>query len=435
MITIPLADIKEKIKEQTSVSENEIDSKIKKKLEELSGLISEEGAAHIVANELNVKLVSDGEKVKIKGLLTGMRNIEMDGKVTKKYELREFNTNGRIGKVANFMISDDTGFIRAVLWNDQTDKFADINEGLVVKIKGGYIRENNGRKEIHLTTGSELILNPEGVSVKNVQESVKRKKISELQENDENIEVLATIVQAFDIRFFAVDPDSGKRVMEKEGRFYVDDKEIPSPKYAYVMNLFLDDGTENIRTVLWRNQVQRLLGLSDEEVLNFKDKPEEFETVKNDLLGAIVKVIGRINKNKSFDRLELIANLIYKDVDPEEEISKLKEEQTKTVTEQKTETEEIIQKEESIEQSNQDVSSSVDITEQSSQTTDSSEKLTESKNYEPTTEEQTTESKDPEFVSEAKATTEVKENISSEPTMEKTDEEALSIEDLEDIGN
>ena len=89
--------------------------------------------------------------------------------------------------------------------------------------------------------------------------------------------------------------------MEKEGRFYVDDKEIPSPKYAYVMNLFLDDGTENIRTVLWRNQVQRLLGLSDEEAngsirltLSRFTKEEEIDYVLK-VLPEIVKTLRKIS--------------------------------------------------------------------------------------------------------------------------------------------
>ncbi|MBC8494996.1 hypothetical protein H8D36_02480 [archaeon] len=330
MITLPLADIKAKIKEQSSLSEDEVNQKIKAKLDQLSGLISEEGAAHIIANELGVKLIIPGEKLKLKSILPGMKNIEVTGKVTRKFELREFNTEKRSGKIASFIISDETGFIRVLLWNDQTDKFEEIKEGNIITIKNGYIRENNGRKELHLNESAEMIINPKGVEITVLEETVARKKLSELAEGDDNVEVLATIVQVFDPRFFEVDPNTGKRAIQKEGKFYAGDKEIENIGYAYVMNLFLDDGSDNVRTVLWRNQIQKLLGLTNEEVLKFREDPASFENVKTDLLGTIVKVVGRVKKNDAFERLELIANLIFKDIDPEEEIKKLAAETPKT---------------------------------------------------------------------------------------------------------
>ncbi len=324
MITIPLQDIKEKIQQQSNLSEEDINNKIKAKLDQLSGLISEEGAAHIIANELGVKLVPTGEKLQVKNILAGMRNVEITGKVTAKYELREFQTEKRSGKVANFMLGDETGIIRAVLWNDKTDDFPKINEGDVIKIEGGYIRDNNGRKEIHLTDNATLTINPEGVEVKPVQREKRTvKKLNELSEGDENIEVLGTIVQVFDLRFFEIDPETGRRAVEKDGKYFSGDKEVPNISYAYVMNLFLDDGTENVRTVLWRNQVQRLLDMSHEQIVTFKDNPAEFENKKNELLGTIVKVVGKTKKNQSFDRLELVANLIFKDVDPDQEMKNL----------------------------------------------------------------------------------------------------------------
>ena len=56
MIKIHLSQIIEKIKEKSALTEEEINSRIKQKMEQLSGLISEEGAAHIIANELGIKL-------------------------------------------------------------------------------------------------------------------------------------------------------------------------------------------------------------------------------------------------------------------------------------------------------------------------------------------------------------------------------------------
>jgi len=119
MIKMPYNDILEKIKEKSGLSEEEIKEKIDTKLKQLSGLISKEGAAHIVANELGVKLFDAlGGKLQIKNILAGMRSVEVVGKVLRVFELREFNSKGRAGKVASFVIGDETGTIRIVMWGD-----------------------------------------------------------------------------------------------------------------------------------------------------------------------------------------------------------------------------------------------------------------------------------------------------------------------------
>jgi len=54
MIRIPYAEMITKIQEKTGLSQEDVEAKIKDKLTQLSGLISKEGAAHIIANELGV---------------------------------------------------------------------------------------------------------------------------------------------------------------------------------------------------------------------------------------------------------------------------------------------------------------------------------------------------------------------------------------------
>jgi len=84
-----------------------------------------------------------------------------------------------------------------------------------------------------------------------------------------------------------------------------------------VVNAFLDDGTDNIRAVFFRNQVESLLNKSEKEVLSFKDNPDQFQPVKEDLLGTIFKVGGRVTKNQMFERVEFIVNSICK-ADPKD---------------------------------------------------------------------------------------------------------------------
>ena len=56
MIKLPYDEIVAKLNEKSNLTSEEIASKIKLKMEQLSGLISKEGAAHIIANELGINL-------------------------------------------------------------------------------------------------------------------------------------------------------------------------------------------------------------------------------------------------------------------------------------------------------------------------------------------------------------------------------------------
>ena len=56
MLQLSYNDIITKIKTEKGLSEDEIKDRIKDKLNRLTDLVSKEGAAHIVANELGVNL-------------------------------------------------------------------------------------------------------------------------------------------------------------------------------------------------------------------------------------------------------------------------------------------------------------------------------------------------------------------------------------------
>lgn len=330
MISMPLNEITSKIKEKTNLSDSEIDSKIKAKLDQLSGLISKEGAAHIIANELGVKLFEQTSgRLQIKNVLTGMRDVETVGKLTRKFDVRQFNVNGREGKVANIIIGDETGTIRVVCWGTKADEIAKAKEGDIIKVKSGYIKENNGLKEIHLNDRSSVLINPSGEKIDGVVETAKpiaqRIKIQDLNEKSNNVELFGTIVQTFDPRFFEVCPDCGKRLKQDNGAFFCDEHKHVAPNYSYVMNAVLDDGTETVRAVFFRDQAEKLLGKTKEEFLGYRNNQPGFEAVKNDLLGKQIKVKGRASKNAMFDRIEFITNDVDTNPDPKEEIKVLEE--------------------------------------------------------------------------------------------------------------
>ena len=198
---------------------------------------------------------------------------------------------------------------------------------MTIKILGAYVKDNNGNIELHMNDRSKLILNPEGETVKSVKQyTAERKTIDKLTENDNIVEILGTIVQIFDPRFFEICPQCSKRAKNVEGAYSCPEHNNIEPDYSYVLNLIVDDGTENIRTVFFRDSMEKLINSNKEKILAYKDNPEKFEEVKTELLGNLVKINGRVKKNLFFDRIEIVANDVSLNPDPEEEIKRLDDE-------------------------------------------------------------------------------------------------------------
>lgn len=329
MYAVPLEKIYEKIHVKTLMGIPEIKEKVRAKLEQLSGLISEEGAAHIVANELGVKLFESPGLLKIADLLSGMRGVDVQGRVVRKYEQRDFTTrDGRAGKVANILLGDESGLTRAVFWNAQVDRFDELQEGTIIRIRNAQVKDNNGRSEIHANDSSTVDLNPVGVSIavtvrQEQQEQSARKYISDLHEGESNVALLGAIVQVFDLRFFEVCPQCNKRVRESEAGWLCPTHQKVVPVHNYVLSLILDDGTGTVRITCWRDQVKQLVRKTHEELLLYRETPSGFEDVKMALLGAIVKCVGRVQKNASFDRIEFVAQTIVPNPNPEDELKTL----------------------------------------------------------------------------------------------------------------
>ncbi|MEK6849522.1 MAG: OB-fold nucleic acid binding domain-containing protein [Nanoarchaeota archaeon] len=322
MIRIPYADIVVKIKDKTGLSEADIQAKVEAKCAQLAGLVSKDGAAHIIANELGVKLVEHGGRQKIKDVFAGMRSVELVGKVTQIYEAKDFaRSDGTQSSVGSFVLGDETGTLRVVCWGSQTVQLKDLQTGMIVLVSNAMSKDSNrGYKELHLNDQSRITKNPPGEMVGEVklQERAPRKTIKELSEADVNVELLGTITGSFNPKFFEVCPQCSKSA--KNGT-------CPShgqvtANYSCVFNVTLDDGTENIRLVFFRNQMERLLGKTTDEILAYRLAPESFEPVNSDLLGKMIRVVGKANKNMFFDRLEFVAQLVFP-ANAEEEIARI----------------------------------------------------------------------------------------------------------------
>src|SRR3989338_268596 len=86
--------------------------------------------------------------MKISELQSGQGKVDIEVTVKSKEEPRTFNKYGRDLKVANAIVSDESGEIKLTLWNDEADK---VQMGNKLRITNGYVSEFNGEKQ--LTSG------------------------------------------------------------------------------------------------------------------------------------------------------------------------------------------------------------------------------------------------------------------------------------------
>ena len=152
MTTLVYEEIVKKICEEKQMDHEEVHLRVKEKLRQLSDLISKEGAAHIVANELGVKVYEIpknlGRRISISELNPAFKGVEMLVKVLKINEVRTFKTAAREGRVMNLLVGDESGTCRLVLWDEKQIKEVEegfVKEGMTLKIQNCYVRENSFR--------------------------------------------------------------------------------------------------------------------------------------------------------------------------------------------------------------------------------------------------------------------------------------------------
>jgi len=298
----------ELISEGAGIPIEEIERKIEAKQAKLSGLISKEGAAQVIAAELGVSF--DKQTIKINQIVPNMKKINLVGKIINLFPVREYNKNGRSGRIGSFILADDTSNIRTVMWDENHIDLivkGEIKQEVIVEINNASIR--NG--ELHLTSFSEIKLSNKNVENVITEKPVFKKKIADFNVND-SVSTRAFIVQMFGPKFFEICPECRKKATEGQ---CAEHGPVSAEKRALI-NFVADDGSDSIRVVMFSDQIDKLM--TKEELEN----PETFSNKREELLGKEVIISGNIRKNAMFGNSEFIVSDI-KDINIDELISEL----------------------------------------------------------------------------------------------------------------
>jgi len=294
-----------KIIENTGLTRKEIQDMVGDKKNELKGLISEEGALFIIARELGVDVKEENKEllkdieIYISDITHNMKNINIVGRIKDIYRINKFNkSDGGIGYVSSFLLHDNTGDIRIVLWDDQVNIFNEdnfeINE--IVKIVNGIARKGRyDDLEIHVGRYGKLILSPDDVDYKNYPKiKFKLTNINDINLNLKSISVEGKIIQILPIKEFnRKDGEPGK-----------------------VGSITLLDSTGSIRITFWNDDIEKIENLVINDVItisNLTPKLNTFDSKSIDLYATRSSVVKKISKTlqiniEKVDSIKMLQN-------------------------------------------------------------------------------------------------------------------------------
>jgi replication factor A1 len=140
----------------SDIKREEIIEMIEKKKKGVCGFLTDETAARIVASELGVKTIQKPFllKIQIQDLVSGLNDVTISGQVVSVYPSKTFTRRDWTeGKLASIILSDKSGTLRVVLWDNKTEIIdrGKIQREQKIRISHGYVREGlDGKPELHL---------------------------------------------------------------------------------------------------------------------------------------------------------------------------------------------------------------------------------------------------------------------------------------------
>ncbi|MBT4192208.1 MAG: hypothetical protein HOE11_02780 [Candidatus Diapherotrites archaeon] len=233
-----IGELIKEISEKSGKSEEEITTLIKAKIEKFKGLLTEQGAAFMVQKELGLKQDVSVES-KVGELTDGMKNIELKGIVKSVFPVKEFDRNGKAGKLQSFILEDDTASVRATLWNDQIDQ-QELTTGSEIQINNCIVTSYNDKKQVSLGfNGTIDILNKKEITFE---------KINNLKGGMNGINVVGRLLRKFPCKEFDSNDRKGK-----------------------LCNFQFGDESALLRATAWNEKADEVQGLREGDVIEIKN--------------------------------------------------------------------------------------------------------------------------------------------------------------------
>ncbi len=252
-MVLKFEQIVEKIVKNSDLGKEDVLAKVEEKKTKFAGLLTDEGAAYMIAKELDIEMNVEKkvlEDIKINKLKDGMNNLDLLVRVLHVYTPREFEKSGKKGKLCNLLVGDETGEIKLTFWGKDVDALEkkNVQKGSVLLLKNCYTSSYKEQVQLNLGYGGEFVVDPEDKKTETLPkvETVSL-KLEDLSEEMQNVDVFARIVRIFPVKEF-----------EKEG------------EKRKVLNFLINDGSKELRGTAWNNLAEIVEDLNVGDVIKIE---------------------------------------------------------------------------------------------------------------------------------------------------------------------
>lgn len=132
----------QELKERCSKPVEELEELVTEKQNEYPDLLTRGSAAVLVGKDLGIQLVQDigsEPSLDVENITAGMSDLEIEGAIVERTGVNDFDN----GKVANWIVEDETGRTQVAFWNSDVDGlYRSYEPGDVVRIVSAYTKKS-----------------------------------------------------------------------------------------------------------------------------------------------------------------------------------------------------------------------------------------------------------------------------------------------------
>lgn len=158
--------MEEILSKRPDLSQEQVLALIDEKKKEGRGLLSDEGAARLVAEELLVQTRgTELGRMRVKDLVSGLNDVSISGRVLLAWPPQQFQRrDGTPGRVIRLVLVDKTGRVRCALWDKHVDVLSRTGnmQGRILRIGHAYTRQGlTGDTEVHAGDRASIDIDPQ----------------------------------------------------------------------------------------------------------------------------------------------------------------------------------------------------------------------------------------------------------------------------------
>jgi replication factor A1 len=249
------------LSKRRDLTENDVLSLIEQKKTEGRGLLSDEGAARLVAEELLIRTHGrELGRMQVKDLVSALNDVTISGRVLLAWPPQQFERrDGTPGRVMNLVLIDKTGRVRCALWDKHADtasRSGDL-QGKIIRIGHAYTRQGlAGGPEINAGDRSSIEFDPPDIPHVDFPE-----------------------FQELFIPIGEITPETNYvntiGVVQADPRFYPFTKE---DRVGSVLRLIIADESGSIHVAAWNERAEELRDIKKGDILQLVNARPRLDT-------------------------------------------------------------------------------------------------------------------------------------------------------------